>query len=138
MSTLLGKRGFDDTEERILAAVGGVSLKRTRNDIAPNPCVIKEIGYQAMYARNLRLMSELGAANRTIIDLEDKLRRLKREYDDLSGRHMMMIQETQGNPKLWYNIWCSSGQGHLQTQRPWLELLGASVAVLVHRIPVPP
>ena len=37
-------------------------------------------------------------ARATIIDLEDKLRRLKREYDDLSGRHMMMIQETQGNP----------------------------------------
>ena len=98
MTTLLGKRGFDDTEERIAAAVGGVSLKKTRNDIAPNPCVVKEIGYQAMYARNLRLMSELGAANRTIIDLEDQLRRLKREYDELSGRHIMMIRETQGNP----------------------------------------
>ena len=98
MSTLLGKRRFDDTEERILAAVGDLDFKKTRNDIAPNPCVVKEIGYQAMYARNLRLMSELGAANKMIIDLEDSLRRLKREYDDLSGRHMMMIQETQGNP----------------------------------------
>tara|TARA_E500000331_G_scaffold115588_2_gene112725 strand:- start:9060 stop:9449 length:390 start_codon:yes stop_codon:yes gene_type:complete len=100
MTTLLGKRRFDDTEERIAAAVGGVSLnlKKTRNDIAPNPCVVKEIGYQAMYARNLRLMSELGAANRMIIDLEDQLRRLKREYDELSGRHIMMIRETQGNP----------------------------------------
>jgi hypothetical protein len=98
MSTLLGKRGFDDTEERIAAAVGGLDFKKTRNDIAPNPCIVKEIGYQAMYARNLRLMSELGAANRMIIDLEDKLRRLKRDYDDLSCRHMMMIQETQGNP----------------------------------------
>jgi hypothetical protein len=98
MSTLLGKRRFDDTEERILAAVGDLDFKKTRNDIAPNPCLIKETGYHAMYARNLRLMSELGAANKMIIDLEDSLRRLKREYDDLSGRHMMMIQETQGNP----------------------------------------
>ena len=98
MTTLLGKRGFDDTEERIAAAVGDLGFKKTRNDIAPNPCIIKETGYQAMYARNLRLMSELGAANKMIIDLEDSLRRLKREYDDLSGRHMMMIQETQGNP----------------------------------------
>ncbi len=98
MTTLLGKRGFDDTEERIAAAVGGLEFKKKRNDISPNPCVVKQTGYQAMYARNLRLLSELHAANKTIIDLEDQLRKLKREYDDLSGRHMMMIQETQGNP----------------------------------------
>jgi hypothetical protein len=99
MTTILGKRGFNfEKEEQIAAAVGGLGLKKTRNDIAPNPCVVKETGYHAMYARNLRLMSELGAANARIIDLEDQFRRLKREYDELSGRHMMMIQETQGNP----------------------------------------
>ena len=93
------KRKYEPTyNDDIINAVGSsLSITSKKQKPPGNGLTMKELAYDAMYRDNVRLQGELESAREKAIWLEDQLKELKREFDELSGRHTFLCREIEHN-----------------------------------------
>jgi hypothetical protein len=92
----MSKRKHEQSEYSdavIFAATGSLSIKSKKPKPAGNGMTHQQIAYEAMYRDNIRLKHELESVEIRYRAMEEQLRAMKRKYDELDGRHTMMMRE---------------------------------------------
>mgnify|MGYP001177400089 CR=1 FL=1 len=92
----MSKRKHEESEYSdavIFAATGMMSIKTKKQKPAGNSMNHQQLAYEAMYRDNIRLKRELDSVENRYRELEEQMRALKRKYDELDGRHTMMLRE---------------------------------------------
>ena len=85
-------------DDDIIKAVGSsLSISAKKQKPPGNGLTMKELAYDAMYRDNVRLQEELMKEKNKTFLLEDQLRKLKHEFDELSGRHTFLCREVEHN-----------------------------------------
>tara|TARA_B100000945_G_C20400189_1_gene606906 strand:+ start:86 stop:448 length:363 start_codon:yes stop_codon:yes gene_type:complete len=91
----MSKRKHEESEysDAVLAATGSLSIKSKKPKPAGNGMNHQQLAYEAMYRDNIRLKHELESVENRYRELEEQMRAMKRKYDELDGRHTMMMRE---------------------------------------------
>ena len=87
------KRGRDNFDEYIAQCVGENLQLNKKPKPAGNSSFITTLAYDALYRDNVRLKSELKSSDERIKNLEEQLKKVKRQYDELDGRHTFLLRE---------------------------------------------
>lgn len=90
------KRKYEEpqySDAVVFAATGCLSIASKKPKPAGNGINHQQLAYEAMYRDNIRLKHELESVVNRYNQLEEQMRVIKRKYDELEGRHIMMMRE---------------------------------------------